>query len=71
MIFWDLGVNIDAQLISIANGLRQLESLNIRSSNFSSGVNITDEGIRALASGLPQLQSLNIYGCGNITLTQE
>ena len=61
VISWDLEVD-NAQVISIANGLRQLQSLNI-----SGGNNITDAGIIALASGLPQLQSLNIRGCYNIT----
>ena len=61
-ISWDLWVN-NAQLISIANGLPQLQSLNISVHNN----NITDEGIRAVANGLPQLQSLNIWGCRNIT----
>ena len=64
-ISWDLQVD-NVQLISIANGLPQLQSLNISSSNFGY-INITDAGIRALASGLPQLQSLNIGGCRNIT----
>ena len=57
VISWDLQVN-NAQLISIANVLPQLQSLNI-----SECGNITDAGIIALASGLPQLQSLNILGC--------
>ena len=61
VISWDLEVD-NAQLISIANGLRQLQSLDIAGCN-----NITDEGIRALASGLPQLQSLDISYCGKIT----
>ena len=34
VISWDLLVNIDAQLICIANGLPQLQSLNISCSNF-------------------------------------
>ena len=63
VISWDLRVD-NAQLISIANGLRQLQSLNIGSTYRN---NITDEGVRALASGLPRLQSLNIGGCDNIT----
>ena len=61
VISWDLRVN-STQLVSIANGLRQLQSLNISHSGY-----IADEGIRALASGLPQLQSLNIACCVNIT----
>ena len=65
VISWDLGVD-NAQLVSIANGLPQSQSLDIRRSNFSC-INITDEGIRALANGLPQLQSLNIAGCDKIT----
>ena len=68
MISWDLIIDNDVKLISIANRLRQLQSLNIRSSNFGY-INITDAGIRALASGLPQLQSLDILGCYNITDT--
>ena len=61
VISWDLRVG-NAQLISIASGLPQLQSLNISYSGY-----ITDEGIRALARGLPQLQSLDIGGCYNIT----
>ena len=61
VISWDLQVN-NAQLISIANVLPQLQSLNI-----SECGNITDAGIIALANGLPQLQFLNISGCYNIT----
>ena len=61
VISWDLVVD-NVQLISIANGLPQLQSLNL-----SSCWNITDEGPRALANGLPQLQSLNISSCWNIT----
>ena len=61
VISWELVVD-NAQLISIANGLLQLQSLNIRCCG-----NITDEGIRAVASGLPRLQSLNIEYCDNIT----
>ena len=60
VISWDLSVD-NAQLISIANGLPQLQSLSI------SYCYITDDGIRALANGLPQLLSLNISYCGNIT----
>ena len=66
VIFWDLRVDNDAQLISIANGLPQLQSLNI-SVLYSQISNITDEGLRAVANGLPQLQTLNIAGCGKIT----
>ena len=62
VISWDIGVD-NAQLISIANGLRQLQSLNI---GYYRG-NITDEGITAVANGLPQLQSLDISGCDKIT----
>ena len=61
VISWDLSVD-NAQLISIANGLPELQSLDIKGSD-----NITDAGITALASGLPQLQSLNIRECRNIT----
>ena len=61
VISWDLGVDI-AQLMTITNGLPQLQSLNI-----SPCENITDEGIRALANGCRQLQSLNISWCGDIT----
>jgi hypothetical protein len=42
VISWDLKVN-NAQLISIASGLPQLQSLNIRSNNI-----ITEEELRAL-----------------------
>ena len=59
VISWDSKVD-NTELMTIANGLPQLQSLNIR------GCNITDAGIRALASGCAQLQSLIIY-CGNIT----
>ena len=62
VISWDLGV-VNAQLISIANGLPQLQSLNM----FDYGWDKTDEGIIALASGCPQLQSLDIRHCVNIT----
>ena len=61
VICWDLEVD-NAQLISIANGLPQLQSLNI-----AYCTKITDEGMAALSNGLPQLQSLNISGCSNIT----
>jgi hypothetical protein len=61
VISWELAVD-NAQLISIANGLLQLQSLNIDGCS-----KITDEGIRAVASGLPRLQSLNIEYCDNIT----
>ena len=61
VISWDLRVD-NAQLISIASGLPQLQSLNISYSGY-----ITDEGIRALARGLPQLQSLDIASCSSIT----
>ena len=57
---WDLEVD-NTELMTIANGLPQLQSLNISYSN------ITDEGIIALATGCPQLQSLNISLCDNIT----
>ena len=60
VISWALGVN-DTQLISIANGLPQLQSLDISWSD------ITDEGIRAVANGLPQLQSLYAIECYDIT----
>ena len=66
VISWDLKVDNDAQLKSIANGLRQLQSLDI-SGSYENRSNITDEGIRAVASGLPQLQSLNISMCPYIT----
>ena len=61
VISWDLGVD-NTKLLTIANGLPQLQSLNIGYCH-----NITDEGIRALATGCTQLQSLNIGGCYNIT----
>ena len=61
VISWDLQVD-NAQLISIANGLPQLQFLDI-----SHCYSITGAGIRALASGLPQLQYLNIFHCRNIT----
>ena len=57
VISWDLNVD-NTKLMTIANGLPQLQSLNI------SACDITDAGIRALANGLPQLQSLNISACG-------
>ena len=60
VISWDLKVN-NPELICIANGLRQLQSLDIY------GSNITDDGIRALANWLPQLLSLNISYCRNIS----
>ena len=66
VISWDLIIDNDVKLISIANGLRQLQSLNISRINFDN-INITDAGVRALASGLPQLQSLNIAWCNTIT----
>ena len=61
VISWDLHVN-NTELISIANGLPQLQSLDI-----SNCYNITDEGIRAVATGLPHLQSLSLSNCCNIT----
>ena len=61
VLSWDLKVD-NVQLISIANGLPQLQSLNI-----CCCYNITEQGIRAVASGLPQLQSLDISYCYNIT----
>jgi hypothetical protein len=61
VISWDLKID-DTHLMTIANGLPQLQSLNI-----SDCYRITDEGIRAVATGLPQLQSLNISGCDHIT----
>jgi hypothetical protein len=61
VISWDSEVD-DTKLMIIANGLPQLQSLNIGGSD-----KITDAGIRAVANGLPQLQSLNIVGCGKIT----
>ena len=82
VISWDLKVD-NAQLISIANGFPQLQSVNIRSNNMiteeelralvmrdidiSYQRDITDEGITALANGLPQLQSLDISNCDKIT----
>ena len=66
VISWDLVVN-NTQLISIANGLPQLQSLHIGGKHLNVNRNITDEGIRALASGLPQLQSLDIRDCNKIT----
>ena len=65
VISWDLRVD-NAQLISIANGWPQLQSLNL-----SNCWNITDEGITAVANGLPQLQSLNITACYKITDRQQ
>jgi hypothetical protein len=62
VISWDLSVTY-TQLMTIANGLPQLQSLNISCYNGD----ITDAGIRALANGCPQLQSLVIYECRNIT----
>ena len=62
VISWDLQVYKNAELISIANGLPQLQYLDIKCSH-----NITDAGIRALANGLPQLQSLDIKYCDRIT----
>ena len=62
VISWDLEVYENAELISIANGLPQLQSLNI-----SPFCKFTDEVIKALARGCPQLQSLNIADCRNIT----
>ena len=52
----------DEGLRALANGLPQLQYLDISNCN-----NITDEGIIALANGLRQLQSLDITGCDNIT----
>ena len=52
VISWDLKVD-NAKLMTIANGLPQLQSLNISECD-----NITDEGIRAVATGSTQLQSL-------------
>ena len=62
VISWDLKVGSDAQLISIASGLPQLQSLDIRDCG-----NITDAGIIALASGCLQLQFLYITHCDSIT----
>ena len=61
VISWDLRVD-NAQLMTIANGWPQLQSLNL-----SNCWNITDEGITAVASGLPQLQCLDITACYKIT----
>ena len=68
VISWDLGVD-NAELISIANGLPQLQSLAISYCDNITDLHqhITDEGIRAVATGLPQLQSLNIGACHKIT----
>jgi F-box/leucine-rich repeat protein 2/20 len=52
----------DEGIRAVANGLAQLQSLDI-----SGCRNITDEGIRALATGCTQLQSLDISVCDNIT----
>ena len=60
VISWDLEVD-DTELMTIVNGLPQLQSLDI------SGCGITDAGITALANGCPQLQSLDIGNCRNIT----
>ena len=62
VISWDLQVDNNAQLLSIANGLRQLQSLYIGGCD-----KITDKGIRAVASGCPKLQSLYISDCDKIT----
>ena len=61
VISWDLKVD-NAQLISIASGFPQLQSMNI-----SGCSNITDKGIRALTNGPSQLQYLNIGCCVKIT----
>ena len=63
VISWNLGVD-NTKLMTIANGLPQLQSLHIGGCR-----NITDEGITAVARGCTQLQSLNIsYNfSGNIT----
>ena len=65
VISWDLQVD-DTELMTIANGCTQLQSLNISDSDGCSH-NITDAGIIALATGCPQLQSLNIRYCYKIT----
>ena len=61
VISWDSKVD-DTKLFTIANGLPQLQSLNI-----SHCRNITDEGIIVLANGCSQLQSLDISCCDKIT----
>ena len=69
---WDLEVD-DTELMTIANGCPQLQSLNISDCHKSQGFyirgcyKITDAGIRAVARGCPQLQSLDIRECHNIT----
>ena len=66
---WDSKVD-NTELMTIANGLPQLQSLNIGycgNINIGECGNITDAGIIALATGCSQLQSLNISYCRNIT----
>ena len=62
VISWDLKVDDTKLMMTIANGLPQLQSLNISYCGC-----ITDEGIRALVTGCTQLQSLAISGCDSIT----
>ena len=64
VVSWDLKVD-NTELMTIANGLPQLQSLDISTTWYHN--NITDAGIIALATGCPQLQSLNISWCLNIT----
>ena len=63
VISWDLKVD-NAQLISIANSVPQLQSLYISECDDDK---ITDKGVRAVAIGCPRLQSLNINRCNKIT----
>ena len=57
-ISWSNKSITNSQLLTIANGFPQLQSLRIRYC-----INITDERIRALATGCPQLQFLDISYC--------
>ena len=61
VVSWDLEVDT-TKLMTIANGLPQLQSLNISDSDY-----ITDAGIRAVATGCTQLLYLDISCCRNIT----
>ena len=61
VVSWDSKVD-NTKLMTIANGLPQLQSLKIINCD-----NITDEGMKALATGCPQLQSLDISVCLDIT----
>jgi hypothetical protein len=61
VVSWDSKVD-NTELMTIANGLPQLQSLDISECWW-----ITDAGIIALATGCTQLQSLDIRGCHSIT----